>query len=316
MFSNENYAKLCNKYSCEKCDYYTQRKSSYENHLHSVKHQKVINGNNIAENYAKLCNQNYTCKSCQKEYKDYSGLWRHNKKCAEKNIVSEVSSIDKDVIKELIKQNMLLITQHEEFKELIKEQTQQILELSKSQPQNNSINNGTINNLNTNSNNKFNLNVFLNETCKNAMNITDFVNSIQPTLEDLENVGRVGYAEGISKIILNKLNKMEITERPIHCCDSKREVTYIKNDNQWNKEMDDKPILLKAIKSVANKNIQNISEWQKANPGCNQADSRKNDLFLRIVSNSMCGLDADETNKNFSKIISKISKNVPITEFK
>ncbi len=311
MFGNENSAKFCNKYFCEICNYNTSRKSSYDTHLLSAKHQKSMIGN---ENSAKICNQNYVCISCQKEYKDYSGLWRHRKKC---NIVgNDNSSPDKDFIKELIKQNMLLITQHEEFKELIKEQTHQILELSKNQNITTSINNGTINNSNTNSHNKFNLNVFLNETCKNAMNINDFVNSIQPTLEDLENVGRVGYAEGISNIIINKLNKIEITKRPIHCSDTKREVTYIKNDNIWSKESDDKPILLKAIKDIAYKNIQNIVEWKKANPGCTDADSRKNDMYLNIVSNSMCGLTKEETNKNFNKIVSNLSKKITISEFK
>jgi hypothetical protein len=148
------------------------------------------------------------------------------------------------------------------------------------------------------------------------MNISDFVNSIQPTLEDLENVGRVGYAEGISNIILNKLSKMEVSERPFHCSDLKREIMYIKNEDVWSKESNDKPILIKAIKEVAHKNIQNINMWKEKYPGCSDADSRKNDTFLNIVSNSMCGATKEETNKNLNKIVSNLSKKVNISQIK
>jgi hypothetical protein len=309
MFSNEKNAKICNKYFCEKCDYFTDRKSSYNNHLLTIKHQTCNLAMFSNEKNAKICkNAIYTCDICNKLYKDYSGLWRHKKKCTENNELLA----DKEVVTELIKQNMLLITQHEEFKELIKEQTNQILELTKIN--NTSINNGIINN--SNNNKTFNMQFFLNETCKNAMNISDFVNSINPTLEELENVGRVGYAEGISKIIINKLNNMEVSERPFHCSDLKREILYVKNDNVWTKEFDNKPILMQAIKDIAYKNIQNISEWQKANPGCTNSDSRKNDLYLNIVSNSMCGLTKEESSKNFNKIISNLSKKVTITNYK
>ncbi len=148
------------------------------------------------------------------------------------------------------------------------------------------------------------------------MNIDEFVDSIEPTLQDLENVGRVGYVEGISQIIINKLNNTEVTERPIHCSDLKREIMYIKNEDVWSKEVEGNPILLRAIKEVAHKNMKNILEWAKANPGCTQADSRKNDLYLDIVSNSMCGLDKEESTKNFNKIISKLSKRVALSECK
>jgi len=181
----------------------------------------------------------------------------------------------------------------------------------------NTYNSNNIYSNNINSNNKtFNLQVFLHETCKHAMNITDFVSSIKPTLEDLENVGRVGYVEGISNIIINKLSNMEVSERPIHCSDLKREVLYIKTENEWNKETEEKPILLKAIKEVANKNMQNILEWQKKYPGCTNSDSRKNDLYLNIVSNSMCGSTKEDITKNFNKIISKVSKKVSISDCK
>lgn len=317
------------KYSCTICDYFTSKTSSYKSHLLSAKHKKSMFVNDEQHNFnpkpVKIDSKQYTCKNCNKEYKDNSGLWRHKQKCqneinkTNKNNISVTDNCNIDMNNGIInpennqplnlgditdKQLIIqLLTQNQELQKTI-------IELTKNAVTTNS--NNTIN-----SNNKtFNLQVFLNEKCKNAMNISDFVNSIHPTLKDLENVGRVGYVEGISQIIINKLNDTEVTERPIHCSDLKREIMFIKNDNVWSKEGDDKPILLKAIKEVANKNIQNIMEWTKANPGCTKSDSRKNDLYLDIVSNSMCGSDKEETNKNFNKIISKLSKKVSLTEYK
>ena len=168
------------------------------------------------------------------------------------------------------------------------------------------------NNTNNSHNKTFNLNFFLNETCKNALNITEFVSSIKPTLEELEYTGRQGYVAGISNIILKKLNSLEEYIRPIHCCDLKREVLYIKDNNHWTKETEEKPILTKAIKTIANENIKNIQEWRELNPECTESDSQKNNLYLKIVSNSMSGLDKDETEKNTNKIISNVAKEVAI----
>jgi hypothetical protein len=158
----------------------------------------------------------------------------------------------------------------------------------------------------------FNLNLFLNETCKNAMNITDFVSSIKMNLDDLETTGRTGYIEGISNIILKNLNKLEQPLRPLHCSDLKREVLYIKDNNEWTKETEEKPILTKAIKTIANENIKQINKWKEKYPDCTKADSKKNDLYLKIVSNSMNGITKEEGNKNINKIISNLAKKVII----
>ena len=176
------------------------------------------------------------------------------------------------------------------------------------------VENGTHNNTtNNNSHNKtFNLNFFLNETCKNALNINEFVSSIKVSLDDLENTGRQGYIEGISSIILNKLKNLNHYDRPIHCADHKREVLYIKNDNQWIKESEEKPLLTKAIKTIANENIKQIKTWRDKNPECTDSDSKKNNLYLKIVSNSMSGTDKEECNKNINKIISNVAKEVII----
>ena len=144
------------------------------------------------------------------------------------------------------------------------------------------------------------------------MNLTDFVNSINLSLEDLENTGKKGYIEGISDIFLNNLNKIEDTMRPIHCSNQKRETFYIKDNDIWEKESDNKPILTNAIKHVANKNIKQISEWTKIHPDYNDSKSKTNDKYLKIVSNSMNGLTEEESKKNISKIISNVAKETVI----
>jgi hypothetical protein len=163
-----------------------------------------------------------------------------------------------------------------------------------------------------NNNKTFNLQFFLNETCKDAMDINDFVNNMKIELDDLENTGRTGYVEGISTILIKNLNKLETHLRPLHCGDYKREVLYIKCNNEWTKETEHKPILTNAIKTIANENIKQISKWTNKYPDCVKSNSTKNDLYLKIVSNSMNGLTKEEGEKNISKIISNIAKKVVI----
>jgi len=304
---NDFKQKTSTVFSCIFCDYSTSRKCNYEMHLETMKHKNnaktTISSKNKQKNYKKYC-----CDKCSYFFNDRSGLWRHKQKC---NKILEPTNFEDDKQSETSEtvENEGIFLDKEMFLMIVK-QNQELMDLLKSGTNNYSNNH-------VNSHNKtFNLQVFLNETCKNAMNIDEFIDSIQPTLQDLENVGRVGYVEGISSIIINKLNTMEVSERPIHCSDLKREILYIKTEDIWNKETDDKPILLRAIKEVANKNMKNILEWQKKYPDCNKADSMKNDLFLKIVSNSMCGLTKEETNKNFNKIISKVSKKVSISDQK
>lgn len=300
IFSNQNQSKNSFKYSCEICQFYSHKKSNYDDHLLTRKHKMSISGkleiNKIQPNPAtKFC-----CQNCGKNYKDNSGLWRHKKKCkiinesdsdsdndSEDNIKNSIS--DKELIMMLVKQNSQLM-------EVIKNGT-----------------NNTNQSHNTNSLNKtFNLQFFLNETCKNAMNIGEFVSSIKPQLADLEATGRLGYVEGVSNIILNNLKTLKIHDRPIHCSDQKREVIYIKDNDEWTKEEEDKPILTKAIKVIANENIKNIKEWRNENPDCIHADSKKNNLYLKIVSNAMSGSSSEETSKNINKIISNVAKQVII----
>jgi hypothetical protein len=302
MFSNNCLPKICPKFYCEKCDYGTSKKSSYNDHLISKRHTKSIISN---DDLPKFCSS-YICQSCGKNYKDNSGLWRHKKNC--KHTFNSIKDITKkEEVETLVK---YLMKENSEFKQLIIDQNKQMIELSKNTGNHNITNNtnNNTNNTNNNTNNNFNLNLFLNETCKNAMNIMDFVSQLQLGIKDLEDTGRLGFSEGISKIIINGLKQMDISDRPIHCSDSKREVVYIKDKNQWSKEDEDKTILTNAIKHVAHKNMKKISEWTKEHPEYNDSSSKQNDKYLKIVSESMSGSSQEETNKNYNKIIKNIAK--------
>jgi hypothetical protein len=239
---------------------------------------------------------------CGKKYKDRTGLWRHKKICELNS-----SNITPELVIELIKDNkemkQLLMAQNH----TIQQQNSTINSLVSTNP----IGNNNSNNVNitNNSNNKaFNINFFLNETCKDALNISEFVSSIKVTLADLENTGRKGYVQGISNIILRNLQDLEHHQRPIHCNDQKREVIYIKDNNKWEKESDNKPILTKAIKVIANENIKQIKFWKDKYPDCTDYDSKQNNMYLKIVSNSMNGLTEEESQSNISKIISNVAK--------
>ena len=290
------------KFSCKICDFICYKQSNYTTHLSTAKHKHRTNLETLEqEKKSQEKQQNSTplfrCKKCDKEYKARNSLWYHENKC--QNVPPIVNDAkDKDSIINL------LLTQNKDLMDLLKNG---II--------NNTNNNNNITNINktTNNDNKtFNLNIFLNETCKDAMNIDEFVSSIKVNLEELENTGRQGYIEGISNIILKRLNNLEQDFRPIHCSDAKREVFYIKDNNEWQKENENKPILKRAIKVIANENIKQIQNWRNKHPDCTKSDSKKNNLYLKIVSNSMNGSTEEESFKNIDKIISNIAKEVII----
>ena len=209
-----------------------------------------------------------------------------------------------NLVLEVVKNNSELQKQNQEL------QIQMLEVIKNGTNHNNSTN---TNSHNTNNNNKtFNLQIFLNEDCKDALNISEFISSIKMDLDDLETTGKLGYVEGVTRIINKNLNELDQTMRPIHCSDMKREVLYIKNDDQWIKENENKPIFTKAIRQIANENIKQISEWRKKYPDCTDAESRKNDTYLNIVSNAMSGTTSEEQSKNYEKIITKVAKEVTI----
>ena len=300
IFGNEIKQKLSKKYSCKKCNYNTDRKSNLDNHLLSTKHNKELNGNEIKQ---KLSN-NLICENCNKIYETSAGLWKHKKKCLKKeikdNIIeSENNNISPELIIEIIKQN-------QEFKDLLLEQNKTIIELSK--------NNGTTNISNSmnNSNNKtFNLQFFLNETCKDAMNIMDFVDSIKIQLCDIESIGELGFVNGMSKLIIKNLNALAENMRPVHCNDPKRDSLYVKDANVWEKEDSDNKKIKKAIKYISHKNICAIPQWKAKYPDCIYSDSKKSNQYNHIVIEAMGG-SGDNDAEKADKIVKKIAKEVTI----
>lgn len=231
----------------------------------------------------------FRCDKCDKTYLHRQGLWRHKKTCNNAN----KEPTDKELFIMLLKQNNELIKEHSDLKEII-------LEIVKNGTHN-TINNTTTH---TNSHNKaFNLNFFLNETCKNAMNITDFVDSIKIQLSDFINVGEIGFVEGISKIIVKNLNSLDETVRPIHCTDQKRETFYVKDENHWEKEEEDRKKLNKMIKCVAYKNEKLMKTYKDTYPDYNDPESKRSDQYSKTVIEAM---DCKEESRE--KIIKNISK--------
>jgi hypothetical protein len=290
-------AESSRKYCCNICQYYTDKKSNYDKHLGTLKHLNSTESTKVAEKVAESSCKQYICLHCNATFKERTGLWRHNKICNSNN--DKIDNTEGTLVKYLMNEN-------KELKNMIIEVCKQI------QPGNIS-NTNTIGNTNMNhSNNKtFNLQFFLNETCKDAMNIKDFVDSVQLELSDLENVGKSGYIEGISNIIIKNLNALEMEKRPIHCTDNKREVIYIKDEDKWEKEDDNKPKLRKLIKEIAHKNICMFKKFREKYPDCDNGESKKSSVFNTIVYESMGGKGDDEGAK-VNKIIHKITKEVGI----
>lgn len=309
--ATKSMEKVCDKFLCNNCDYFTSYKYNYDKHLLTAKHQKntfcqplATFSNQKYEKVLKSMNEKFECKVCNKIYKDKTGLWRHNKKCLSK-IQENLSN--KELMTKLIEQNMCLITQNQEFKDLIKQQNQTIIQIAEKNVSNyNNISNNNINN------NNFNINVYLNETCKNALNISEFIDTLVVSLDDLADTARLGYVEGISKIFIKGLNNIDVHNKPIHCSDLKREVLYIKNNDMWIKETDKKPILTNAIKTVAHKNLKQITEWQKLNPEYLDPDSKQSDEYQKILFNVISGSTQEETENNYSKIVRNVAKKTVI----
>ena len=291
-----------NKYICESCYYNTSRYSQYIRHLHTPKHKNRANST-FCQQISTIVNKEsseFMC-NCGKIYKERTGLWKHKQKCKELILTNNNNSKDDnecgdDIItdKKLI---LMLINQNKELMEIVKNGT--------------NTNNNTINN-NINSHNKtFNLQLFLNETCKDAMNISDFIESVKLQVSDLENVGKVGYIEGISNIIIKNLQALEVEKRPVHCTDQKREVMYVKENNIWEKEDEANKKLRKAIRTIAHKNICLFKAFREKYPDCDEYDSKKNSQYNTIVYEAMGGKGDNDYEKD-TKIIKKIAKVVGI----
>ena len=298
-------------HTCTYCTITCTKKSDWIRHINTIKHkvnENTINCNNLSTSAAQI----YTC-ICGKKYSDRSGLWKHKKKCILKNEDTEeileepkINNLIIEILKsnnEIVKSNSELQKQNQEFKNLI-------IEVCK----NNQITNNTL--INNNSHNKtFNLQFFLNEECKDAMNIMEFVDSIKLDLDDLINVGKVGYINGISNIIIQNLKALDIYKRPVHCTDLKRETIYIKNNNVWEKETENNDLTRKSIKHIAKKNCTVLFLFKEKYPDCIYAASKYSDWYTKLTSEAFGGVEP-EIKISENKIIKKILKEITLDKIK
>jgi protein-tyrosine phosphatase len=289
--------KVAFNFYCEKCDYNCSKKYNWDKHLSTTKHTQVTVGDGLVAKVAKSGKNNsiYSCEICNKEYSSRNGLWKHKKIC-----LTEQKTNDDISTKDLV---LMLFQQNNKVQDALIEMSKQI------NTTNNTTNNTNSHNKTTN--NSFNLQFFLNETCKNAMNITDFVDSIKLQLSDLINVGELGYVDGISNIIVKNLSALDVTERPVHCTDKKRETIYIKDEDKWEKDENDKKIR-KLIKNVAYKNQKLFPQFKEKYPDYNDSDSKYSDQYSKIVIESL----ADNDIQKEDKIIKNISKVITIDKIK
>jgi len=288
-------------YNCTDCNVNCSKLSHWNRHLSTRKH--IVRTTTIEKG---LPNLSHKCK-CGKIYKHSSSLWNHKKVCItikQENNVNNKSSnvtttIENDVLLELMKQN-------NEFKLLL-------VELSKTPTIiNNITNNNNTNSTNNtnNTNNQFNLNVFLNEDCKNAMSINQFIDSIKLTVNDLEETGRLGFIDGLSRIFINALKELELTDRPIHCTDYKRETIYIKDENKWAKENDDKHTVVNVLRKIEKKNIGMLPKWINENPTCRIMDSPEAIQYYKIYKSALGDPSKEGIEKQDDKIIKNVLKEV------
>jgi hypothetical protein len=300
--------KSSKKYACTCCDFNTSRFSQYQRHLETEKHKRLQNTTNTTKKFQKvpivdfnITEKIYECDKCHKTYAHHSSLWKHKQNCViletEKKDLTNMGGFDSNFLKFLLENNT------ENIKNIVMEVCKQV------QPNNNMSN--SYNTTQTNSHNKtFNLQIFLNETCKDAMNLSDFINSIDLQLSDLESVGKLGFVNGISNILIKNLNAMDVTKRPVHCSDTKREVMYVKEDGKWEKDEVDNAKLRKAIKKLAFNNSKLLPIYRKKYPDSENPLSAKSDMYNKLVIEAYGGKYEDIINEN--KIIKNIVKETSI----
>jgi hypothetical protein len=261
----------------------------------------------------------HNCEYCNKTYHNRSSLWKHKQKCMYRHRDAAHSGSEQNISLEVVEKEdtnialFELIKQNQEFKELLVEQQKenqglqkQLLEAVKDVKH---VTNNTVN-----SNNKFNLNFFLNEQCKDAMNISDFLENMQLDMEDLLETGRLGYVNGISRIFINKLRELDTYKRPLHCTDLKRETLYIRDNDVWEKEENSKETLRKLVDKVANKNCKTMRKWTEENPNYTEMDTIENEEFMKLSSAILGGFGEWESKQFGDKVIRNVIKDVFIAK--
>ena len=313
-------------YRCDKCDYTTSRKFNYIKHIKTDKHKSLLLGD-VQQNVhfstpdatpdATPDKTTYRCLNCNRKYTAQRSLWRHSKTCQAPAVQSSSNTSDKTPV-EIMTSAMLEMfkTNQEQMMQMIgavllavKTNTAvDTVQEPSNNTTNNTNNNLTINGNMTNMNNKtFNINMFLNEQCKDAMNMTEFVNTIELDTDDMKDVGKHGFVKGISKIFIENLEKTEVTKRPIHCSDIKREILYIKDDDKWERDNIKSQKIVNAVRVVEKKNVDLINKWAKEHPECENSDTRANSMYMTL---SRHGFDGDDD--NVTKVIKNIAHNVII----
>jgi len=292
-------SKNIQNFICEDCNFTCCKKGDWNRHLLRPKHINCEKGYKMIQNDIKKTSKNIILNNCEcgNVYKYTSGLWRHKKICNYKEIEKDEEPNEK-LVEYLIKENSELKKDNNELKIMIIDACKNM----------NSITNT---NTNTHSNNKtFNLQFFLNETCKDAMNIMDFVDSVKLQMSDLEKMGEFGFVNSISNIIVKNLNSLDETKRPVHCTDTKRETLYVKDEDKWEKEEHENIKLRKAIKKLAHRNSKQLLDFRSKHPDCVKSESKYSDQYNKMVIEAYGGKEDDYDNE--TKIIKKISKEVTI----
>ena len=291
---------------CKCCDFKCSKKSNWNTHILTRKHEKNDKLMTNDDDFVPKNATKFVC-DCGKEYKHRQGLWEHKKKCQfTPEIIEPLKDASNNLIMELLKQNG-------EFKDLIVEQNKHIIEQNKQlMDLTSKCGSNNTKSFNNNNNKTFNLQFFLNEQCKDALNICDFVEQIKLQLSDLDMIGRVGYTEGMTKIIVRNLKELDVFKRPIHCSDLKREVLYVKDKDAWEKENGENIKLKNAIKVVEHKNVKQLPDWKEENPESDDYDSKKHMDYHNIIIESMGGATNEDENKKHEKIIRNIAKEVVI----
>jgi len=300
--ANEFRTNSTHKYSCDICDYSASRKSHYDRHLQTARHKKLTAPNESGTDSTQI----YSC-HCGKEYRHLSSLCKHKKNCTiEKSANTSSTNDDKyDMLSSTI---MMLVNENREFKQLLIDQNAKMMEMAGNMGGNNHHNNNTTN---TNSHNKFNLNVFLNEQCKDAMTLKDFVKNLEISMEEFIETGEIGFVDGLSQVMIQRIGDMDIHDRPIHCTDLKRETVYVKDAEKWEKDVN-KEKLRKAVKWVAHKNERMRPVWYAEAPEVDTMGTENYEKFFKYSAAALGGYGKEE-NKTFEdKIMKNVLKEVTI----
>jgi len=318
---DENGEKKREKFSCELCDYHAVYHSDYKRHLLTAKHQKIIRSNEIMREYERRRKEGsfHICCRCNKEYKSPSGLWNHKKKCVDIETNAQPKPLENtftpnnmlDIIINIVKTNEdikhLMVEQMKQQLDYNKETQKQLIELVREPRTTNSNSNN-----NNTQNNHFNLHFFLNETCKDAINVSEFIENIKIDFYDVENVGRKGYITGITDVIVKNLNDLGLTKRPFHCTDTKRETIYIKDNDKWDKDNETKEKFQRVLNQIYEKNWTALRCWSQANPDIRVLDSKENKLYHKILEQTDCIRGLNKLPETNDKIIRKLSETIKV----